>query len=100
MTSSSLFILAQAAGPGGAGGFFGSPLPMIILMFVMMYFIIIRPQRKKQKELENLQTSLKTGDHVVTVGGAHGIVKVEEPRTHVDGKGGARIFDGRKGVGD
>jgi len=81
MTSSSLSILAQAAGPGGAGGFFGSPLPMIILMFVMMYFIIIRPQRKKQKELENLHTSLKTGDHVVTIGGAHGIISSVKEKT-------------------
>lgn len=81
MTSTSLFILAQAAGGSPGGGFFGSPLPMIILMFVMMYFIIIRPQRKKQKEQETMQTGLKTGDQVVTIGGAHGVISSVKEKT-------------------
>ena len=81
MITFSPFLLAQAAGAPAGGGFFGSPLPMIILMFVMMYFIIIRPQRKKQKELEALQTGLKTGDHVVTIGGAHGVISSVKEKT-------------------
>lgn len=44
------------------------------LMFVMMYFLIIRPQRKKQKEAEALQKGMKSGDRVVTIGGVHGTV--------------------------
>ena len=38
--------------------------------------------------------------YLLAIGGAHGIVKVEEPRAHVDREGGAREFNRRKGVCD
>jgi preprotein translocase subunit YajC len=41
---------------------------------VMFYFLLIRPQRQKQKETENLQKAIQAGDEVVTIGGAHGVV--------------------------
>ncbi len=41
---------------------------------VIFYFLIIRPQKKKQKDQDNLINSLKTGDHVVTAGGIHGMI--------------------------
>ncbi len=71
------FILAQDAAPApaeGPGGFGLGGFPFIILMFVMVYFMMIRPQRKKQKELQNMIESLKSGDLVVTIGGIHGMV--------------------------
>ena len=46
----------------------------MICIFVIMYFLIIRPQSKKQKALAKLISELKTGDHVVTTGGIHGVV--------------------------
>ena len=52
---------------GNAGAF----LPLI-LMLVLFYFILIRPQRKKEKELRNMIAALKVGDEVATVGGIHG----------------------------
>ena len=53
-------------------------LPMIILIAVF-WFILVRPQRKKEKELKNMIAALKVGDEVATVGGIHGkIVKVKE----------------------
>lgn len=69
------FLLAQAAGgaPGG-GGLLGNPMVFMVLMFVMMYFVLIRPQRIRQKKHEELLKSIKVGDHVVTAGGEHGIV--------------------------
>lgn len=48
-------------------------IPMIA-MGVIFYFLIIRPQGKRQKELKNLVSSLKTGDKVVTNSGIHGII--------------------------
>lgn len=48
-------------------------IPMVCI-FVIMYFLIIRPQSKKQKALAKLISELKTGDHVVTSGGIHGVV--------------------------
>jgi preprotein translocase subunit YajC len=48
-------------------------LPLIIIA-VLFYFLLIRPQQRKQKEHQQLVTSVKTGDKVVTAGGIHGIV--------------------------
>ncbi len=53
----------------------GNPLGMLIwigLLFALMYLMLIRPQRKKQKEHETLLTELKKGDKVVTTGGLFG----------------------------
>ena len=41
-------------------------------MFVAMWFILIRPAQKRQKATVTMQTGLKRGDQVVTVGGLHG----------------------------
>lgn len=76
-----LFFLLQAqpetAQKGGFGNY--SFLIMMVLIFVVMYFFMIRPQQKKQKEINNFRNSLKKGDKVVTVGGIYGtIVEVKE----------------------
>jgi len=46
----------------------------IILMFVIFYFLLIRPQQKKQKELQNMIANLKKGDKVITTGGILGTI--------------------------
>ena len=46
----------------------------IILMFVIFYFLLIRPQQKKQKELQAMIAGIKKGDKVVTTGGILGVV--------------------------
>ncbi|HOW87391.1 MAG TPA: preprotein translocase subunit YajC [Candidatus Omnitrophota bacterium] len=46
----------------------------IILMFVIFYFLLIRPQQKKQKELQVMISNLKKGDKVVTTGGIIGTI--------------------------
>ena len=43
-------------------------LPMI-LIFVVFYFMLIRPQRKKDKEAKEMLNNLKVGDHITTIGG-------------------------------
>lgn len=48
---------------------------MLILMFAIMYFFMIRPQNKKQKEINNFRKSLKVNDTVVTAGGVFGQIK-------------------------
>jgi preprotein translocase subunit YajC len=66
----------NASAPGGDG--FASLL-LIGGMFVLMYFMIIRPQRKRQKEHQNLITNLTKGDEVVTSGGILGkVIKVDD----------------------
>lgn len=62
---------------GGLGGQEGGGMAMIVwlgLIFVMMYFLLIRPQRKKQKEQDRLLKELKKGDKVVTTGGMFGTI--------------------------
>jgi len=54
------------------------------LIFVVMYLLLIRPQRKKQKEHEKLLNDLKKGDRVVTSGGMFAtIFAIDEDRGRV-----------------
>lgn len=46
----------------------------LILLFVIFYFVLIRPQKKKEKKLRDMIAAIKTGDEVVTIGGIHGKV--------------------------
>lgn len=48
---------------------------MMILIFVVFYFFMIRPQTKKQKELQKQREEMKKGDKVVTAGGIYGEIK-------------------------
>ncbi|MBN1152503.1 MAG: preprotein translocase subunit YajC [Dehalococcoidia bacterium] len=59
-------------------------LPLLFffaLMFGAMYFFTIRPQRKRQKEQEELLLSLKKGTKIVTSGGIYGMVESVEDTT-------------------
>jgi len=51
----------------------------MIVIFVLFYFMLVRPQQKKAKELQNMIANLQKGDEVVTTGGAVGkVVKLAE----------------------
>ena len=53
-------------------------LPMI-LIFVVFYFMLIRPQRKKDKEAKAMLENLKVGDRICTIGGIYGtIVRIKD----------------------
>ncbi|TQJ21770.1 protein translocase subunit yajC [Micromonospora sp. A202] len=67
----SVTVYLAAAG-GGAGGL--TPILMIALLFGVMYFMMIRPQQKRRKEAEAMQSNLGAGDEVVTIGGLYGTV--------------------------
>ncbi|MBX2806996.1 MAG: preprotein translocase subunit YajC [Cellvibrionaceae bacterium] len=68
---------AQTTGTAGAQDFTG--LLLIAGMFVLMYFMIIHPQRKRQKEHKSLIDELSKGDEVVTTGGILGkVTKVDD----------------------
>lgn len=67
-------------GAGGAAGAAGGQAPdmtflwMMMLLFVFMYFILIRPQNKQRRELEQKVKGLKKGDRIVFSGGILGEV--------------------------
>ncbi|MFP4069194.1 MAG: preprotein translocase subunit YajC [Opitutales bacterium] len=74
-----LLPLAQTQAPSGGGGLMQF-LP-IILLFVGMWFLIIAPQRKRQKEHDAMLKALQTGDEIVTSGGIFGtITNVKDDR--------------------
>ncbi len=52
-----------------------SGLLMIAALFAIMYFFMIRPQQKRQKEIQNFRNSISVGQAVVTAGGIYGVVK-------------------------
>lgn len=66
-------LLGQAPAGGSPSGAFaiGQFAPIFIIIAVF-YFLLIRPQQKKQKELQNWMSTLKKGDEVVTTGGIWG----------------------------
>ncbi len=58
------FILLQ----GGLGGLFTGLMPFL-LIFGVFYFLIIIPQRRRQKALQDMISTLKAGDRIITSGG-------------------------------
>jgi len=69
------FIFLQAAEGAAQQGSQWSFWIMMILIFVVFYFFMIRPQTKKQKELQAQRDAMKKGDKVVTAGGIYGEIK-------------------------
>ena len=49
-------------------------LPMV-LIFVVFWFMLIRPQRKKDKQVKEMLNNLKAGDQITTIGGIYGTIK-------------------------
>ncbi|HYD84959.1 MAG TPA: preprotein translocase subunit YajC [Opitutus sp.] len=80
LTLDAPLFLAQQPAPGpGAGGM--SQLIFFGLLFAAMYFLMIAPQRKKQKAHEKMLKELQSGDEIVTSGGIYGtITNVKEDR--------------------
>jgi preprotein translocase subunit YajC len=67
-----IILAAQAAQGGGSMTSF---VIMMVAIFVIMYLFMIRPQQKRQKEIQNFQNNLSEGTPVVTGGGIYGTVK-------------------------
>ncbi len=56
----------------GAGQYSG--LIMMAVFFGIFYFLLIRPQQKKNKDIQKMRSGLQVGDEVITIGGVHGKV--------------------------
>ncbi|HEX5889916.1 MAG TPA: preprotein translocase subunit YajC [Pyrinomonadaceae bacterium] len=56
----------------GAGGLI--QLMPILLIILVFYFLIIRPQQKRQRQLQETIANLKIGDRIVTTGGVIGVI--------------------------
>lgn len=64
-------ILLDSAPQGGNY----SMIIMMVVLLAVMYFFMIRPQNKKQKEIQKFRDALTVGQDVVTIGGIHGTIK-------------------------
>ena len=72
----------------------------IILMFIAMWFILIRPAKKRQQATTAMQTGLKRGDRVVTVGGLHGVVDaIEDAVVFIKADDNTRLKFERQAIG-
>ena len=96
-----LFInfLEDAAPAAGGSGM--QLIVMLVLMFAIMYFFMIRPQKKRQKEIQEFRNKLDIGSKIVTSGGIYGSVKelnVGEPYLTIEVSKGVSIKVDRNSV--
>lgn len=67
------FVLTEAAAAGGAGmGLF--TVVYLVLIVAFIYFLMIRPQKKEQKRMASMLSTLEIGDSVLTSGGFYGVI--------------------------
>jgi len=67
-------LMAQPQGQGSAAGGMANFMVMMLAVFMIFFFLVIRPQRKQQKEREAMIEGVKKGDEVLTAGGILGTV--------------------------
>ncbi len=80
-----MFLNSLAAQTAGASTGGWQMLLPLVLVFGVMYFLIIRPQNKRMKDQQTMQSSVKVGDTVATSGGLIGrVTKVDDKEIHVD----------------
>ena len=66
-----VFLFLQAGGPGGGLSTFLIPLA---LMFGIMYFLVIMPQQRQKKKVQEMLAAVKNGDKVITTSGIYGTI--------------------------
>ncbi|MFC2013278.1 preprotein translocase subunit YajC [Chloroflexota bacterium] len=89
--------------PGGEPAEGGSStiymIGFLVLIFALFYFVMIRPQRKKQKEHQQMTQELKRGDKVMTIGGIYGqIESISEDSVVIKVESGTTIRMARTAV--
>ena len=88
-----MFTFLDSTGAGmGATGTWGTII-MIVIMFAVFYFFAIRPQKKQEKETQQMRDALSIGDEIVTIGGIVGIITniTEETITIISSRDRTRI---------
>ena len=96
-------FISPAYSQTGAGRPDLSLLFLMVGIFIIFYFFLIRPNQKKEKERRNMQSSLKRGDKILTIGGLYGAVvnaKEGEERISIEISEGVKIETERRFVSD
>ena len=68
-----MFQILTDAGSASTGDMLASFLPLVLII-VFFYFFLIRPQRKREKETQQMRSAIEVGDEIVTIGGIIGTV--------------------------
>ena len=68
-----MFQILTDAGAASTGDMLASFLPLVLII-VFFYFFLIRPQRKRDKETQQMRNSIEVGDEIVSIGGIIGTV--------------------------
>ena len=69
--SNAVFLNTAEPAAGDVGALFGM-LPMILLFVLFAYFLLYRPQKKREREVNDMRNSLRVGDEISTTGGIFG----------------------------
>lgn len=78
------FAEGEAVPENASGGLLGMIVPLV-LMLAVFYFLLIRPQKKREKEAKNMRDSIVVGDELVTIGGIVGkVTKVKDDEITVE----------------
>ena len=87
------YFLDEAAGetPAGASGW--TTIIMLVVVIAVFYFMVIRPQKKQDREVQSMRDSLQVGDEITTIGGIIGkIISIKEETVMIEtGKDRTRI---------
>ncbi len=73
--------VAPASGTPAEGSWIGTIMSVgwIVILFALMYFMLIRPQKKQQKQMQKMLAALVVGDKVTTIGGICGkVTKIKD----------------------
>ena len=82
-----MFTFLESTTPAGGFGAWGTVI-MIVIMFAAFYFFAIRPQKKQEKEQNDMRNNLAVGDEITTIGGIIGkIVSIKEETVLIETSG-------------
>ena len=86
-----LFLLLAEQTPPSNSGWLS--IALMVGVLVIMYFIMIRPQKKQQKQIDDMRNNLQVGDEITTIGGIIGkIVSIKEETCIIEtGRDGVRM---------
>ena len=77
----------ETAETGSTAGSFLTLILPFVLMIALMYFLIIRPQKKKEKEEKKMRDNLQVGDEILTIGGIYGrVISLKEDAIVIESK--------------
>lgn len=68
-----MYFLTEGTSAAGSNS---SMIIMLVAMFAIMYFVMIRPQKKRQKEEQEMRNAVEVGDEITTIGGICGKVVI------------------------